>query len=226
MHYDVIIIGSGFGGSVTALRLSEKGYSVAVMESGKRFTAADYPRTNWNLRRFFWFPRLGMRGIQRMTLLHDVLVLSGAGVGGGSLVYANTLYEPHDAFYQDRVWADITDWKTELAPFFDQAKRMLGSTLNPKPTPADRVLQDVAAHFGVEDTYQPTPVGVFFGEPGEDVARPVLRRCRPGAHRLHRPAADAWSGADSMPRTHSTATTSTWPRRPEPSCTRRPRSSM
>lgn len=174
MHYDVIVIGSGFGGSVTALRLSEKGYRVAVLESGRRFTKDDYPRTNWNLRKFFWFPRLGMRGIQRLTLLHDVLVLSGAGVGGGSLVYANTLYEPHDAFYTDRAWSDITDWKSELAPFFDQAKRMLGSTPHPTTTPADRVIQDVAAHFGVEDTYQPTPVGVYFGEPGETAPDPFF----------------------------------------------------
>ncbi|MDJ0955168.1 MAG: GMC family oxidoreductase [Acidimicrobiia bacterium] len=166
MHYDVIVIGSGFGGSVTALRLVEKGYRVAVLESGKRFAAEDYPKTNWNLRRFLWFPRLGMRGIQRLTLLKDVLVLSGVGVGGGSLVYANTLYEPHEAFYRDPAWSRITEWRTELAPFFDQAKRMLGATPHPATTPADRVMQGIAAHFGVEDTYQPTPVGVYFGEAG------------------------------------------------------------
>jgi cholesterol oxidase len=174
MHYDVIVIGSGFGGSVTALRLSEKGYRVAVMESGKRFNEHDYPKTNWNLRRFLWFPRLGMRGIQRLTLLHDVLVLSGAGVGGGSLVYANTLYEPHDSFYTDRAWNEITDWKAELAPFFDQAKRMLGATPNPTTTPADLVIKDVADHFGVADTYRPTPVGVYFGQPGEVTPDPYF----------------------------------------------------
>jgi len=174
MHYDVIVIGSGFGGSVSALRLSEKGYRVAVLEAGKRFAATDYPTSNWNLRKYLWFPRLGMRGIQRITLLHDVLVLSGAGVGGGSLVYANTLYEPHDAFYTDRAWSHITDWKTELAPFYDQAKRMLGSTPNPTTTPADRVIKDIAAHFGVEDTYRATPVGVHFGEPGETVPDPYF----------------------------------------------------
>lgn len=174
MHYDVIIIGSGFGGSVSALRLSEKGYRVAVVESGRRFAATDYPKSNWNLRKFLWFPRLGLRGIQRLTLLRDVLVLSGAGVGGGSLVYANTLYEPHDAFYADRAWSDITDWKVELQPFFDQAKRMLGATPHPTTTPADRVIKDIATHFGVEDTYRPTPVGVYFGEPGVDAPDPYF----------------------------------------------------
>ena len=174
MHYDVIVIGSGFGGSVTALRLSEKGYRVAVVESGRRFGAADYPKTNWNLRKFLWFPRLGLRGIQRLTLLKDVLVLSGAGVGGGSLVYANTLYEPHDAFYTDSEWSGITDWKTELLPFFDQAKRMLGATPHPTTTPADEVIKDIAVHFGVEDTYQPTPVGVYYGEAGIEAADPFF----------------------------------------------------
>lgn len=174
MHYDVVVIGSGFGGSVTALRLSEKGYRVAVLESGRRFGKDDYPKTNWNLRKFFWFPRLGMRGIQRLTLLHDVLVLSGAGVGGGSLVYANTLYEPHDAFYSDNTWGAITGWEEELAPFFAQAKRMLGATPYPNTTPADLVLKDVAAHFGVEETYTPAPVGVYFGEAGETTPDPYF----------------------------------------------------
>ena len=174
MHYDVVIIGSGFGGSVAALRLAEKGYRVAVFEAGRRFDGDDYPKTNWNFRRFFWAPRLGMRGIQRLTLLKDVLVLSGAGVGGGSLVYANTLYEPHDAFYTDRQWADIADWKSELAPYYGQAKRMLGVTPNPTTTPADTVIQEVAEHFGVGHTFQPTPVGVYFGESGEEAPDPFF----------------------------------------------------
>ncbi|MEA2001177.1 MAG: GMC family oxidoreductase [Actinomycetota bacterium] len=173
-HYDVIVIGSGFGGSVTALRLTEKGYRVAVLESGRRFNSNDYPTTNWNLRRFFWFPRLGMRGIQRLTLLRDVLVLSGAGVGGGSLVYANTLYEPHDAFFTDEQWSAITDWKTELSPFYDQAKRMLGATPHPTPTPADNVMKQVAVHFGVEDTYQATPVAVYYGDAGVEANDPFF----------------------------------------------------
>ena len=174
MHYDVIVIGSGFGGSVTALRLAEKGYLVAVLESGRRFNTTDFPKTNWNLRKFLWFPRLGLRGIQRLTLLKDVLVLSGAGVGGGSLVYANTLYEPHDAFYTDTQWSHIADWKSELRPFFDQAKRMLGATPHPTTTPADEVIKDIAVHFGVEDTYRPTPVGVYFGEAGIEAPDPFF----------------------------------------------------
>lgn len=172
--YDVIIIGSGFGGSVSALRLTEKGYRVAVIESGRRFGPSDYPKTNWNLRRFLWFPRLGLRGIQRLTLLRDVLVLSGAGVGGGSLVYANTLYEPHDAFFTDEQWAEMADWKTELAPFYEQAKRMLGATPHPSTTPSDLVIKDIADHFGVADTYQPTPVAVYFGENGIDAPDPYF----------------------------------------------------
>jgi cholesterol oxidase len=164
-HYDVVIIGSGFGGSVTALRLTEKGYRVGVLEAGRRFGPDDYARTSWNLRRFLWMPGLGLRGIQRLDLLRDVLVLSGAGVGGGSLVYANTLIEPHDAFFEDRQWRHIADWKQELAPYFDQAKRMLGVTTAPHDTPSDRVVAKLAERFGVAGTHAPTEIGVFFGTP-------------------------------------------------------------
>lgn len=164
--FDVLVIGSGFGGSVAALRLTEKGYRVGVLEAGRRFAADDFPKTSWNLRRFLWAPRFGMRGIQRLNLLKDVLILSGAGVGGGSLVYANTLFEPHDAFYTDPQWADLTDWKEELGPYYDQAKRMLGVSDARADTPADGVIRKVAEHFGVESTFRPTPVGVWFGEPG------------------------------------------------------------
>jgi len=172
--FDVVVVGSGFGGSVSALRLTEKGYRVAVLESGKRLAAADFPKSNWNLKRFLWFPRLGMRGIQRMTLLKDVLVLSGSGVGGGSLVYANTLYYPHQAFFDDPHWRDVADWRTELAPYYQLARRMLGAVPTPQDTPADRVIRRVAAHFGVEDTYRATDVGVFFGEPGMTVPDPYF----------------------------------------------------
>ena len=128
---DVVIVGSGFGGSTAALRLSEKGYRVAVLEAGRRFTDDTLPKTSWRIRQFLWAPRLGCFGIQRISLLKDVLVLGGAGVGGGSLNYANTLYEPLPPFYADPQWAGITDWKDELAPFYDQAKRMLGVVETP-----------------------------------------------------------------------------------------------
>lgn len=117
--YDVVVVGSGFGGSVTALRLTEKGYRVAVVEAGRRWSSDTLPKTSWDLKRFLWAPRLGMHGLQRITLLDDVLVLSGAGVGGGSLVYANTLYEPPERFFADPQWSHITDWKSELAPYYD-----------------------------------------------------------------------------------------------------------
>ena len=162
--HDVLVVGSGFGGSVTALRLTEKGWSVGVIEVGRRFTKRTLPRTSWQLRRYLWAPKLGMRGIQRMTLLNDVMILSGAGVGGGSLVYANTLYRPLDAFYRDAQWADITDWRDELAPHYDQAERMLGVTENPVDTPADEIMRTVAAELGVAETFHKVPVGVLFGD--------------------------------------------------------------
>ncbi len=178
--YDVLVIGSGFGGSVTALRLTEKGYRVGVLEAGRRFEDADYPRTSWDVRKFLWAPRLGCTGIQRIHMLRDVIILAGAGVGGGSLVYANTLYRPEsDAFYRDRQWAHITDWRAELAPYYDQAERMLGVTVNPTMTPSDEVLKRVAAEMGVAGTFGMARVGVFFGregrkEPGAEVDDPFF----------------------------------------------------
>jgi cholesterol oxidase len=172
--YDVAIIGSGFGGSVAALRLTEKGYRVVVLECGRRWTPETLPKTNWDARNYFWFPRLGMRGFQRMTLLKDVFVVSGSAVGGGSVVYANTLYEPLPAYWTDRQWAHITDWEDELAPHYDQASRMLGVTPTPFETPADTVMRTVASRIGVEDTFHPTNVGVWFGQPGERVADPYF----------------------------------------------------
>ncbi|MDQ3734901.1 MAG: GMC family oxidoreductase [Actinomycetota bacterium] len=174
VHYDVLIIGSGFGGSVAALRLTEKGYRVGVLEAGRRFDDSTYPATSWDLRRFLWAPKLGCFGIQRISLLRNALILSGAGVGGGSLNYANTLYEPPSAFFADPQWSHITDWNAELSPHYDQAKRMLGVTTNPVTTAADEVLRGVAEDLGVGHTYHPTPVGVFFGRPGVEVDDPYF----------------------------------------------------
>jgi cholesterol oxidase len=164
--FDVLIIGSGFGGSVSALRLTEKGYRVGVIEAGARFRDEDFADTSWDLQRYLFRPEIGCYGIQRIEAVRDSLILAGAGVGGGSLVYANTLYEPLDQFYKDRQWADITDWKSELAPHYDQAKRMLGVIDYPHQTPSDELMLKIAAELGVEDTYHPTPVGVFFGGSG------------------------------------------------------------
>jgi cholesterol oxidase len=172
--FDVVVIGSGFGGSVAALRLTEKGYRVAVLEAGRRFDESTYPKNSWHVRSFFWAPKLGCFGMQRISLLKDVMILSGAGVGGGSLVYANTLYEPLDPFYSDPQWAHITDWRAELAPHYDQAKRMLGVVDNPLLTPSDIVMKNVADEMGVGDTFHTTPVGVFFGEPGVEVDDPFF----------------------------------------------------
>ncbi|WP_020392666.1 GMC oxidoreductase [Kribbella catacumbae] len=172
--HDVIIIGSGFGGSVSALRLVEKGYDVGVLEAGARFEDQGFAKNSWDKSRFLFAPKLGWYGIQRISALRDVIILSGAGVGGGSLVYANTLYEPLPAFYTDKQWAHITDWKAELAPYYDQAKRMLGVTTYPGFTPADAVMKQVADDMGVGETFHPTPVGVFFGEPGVEVDDPFF----------------------------------------------------
>ncbi|MFJ9380756.1 GMC oxidoreductase [Streptomyces sp. NPDC101455] len=163
---DVLVIGSGFGGSVSALRLSEKGYRVTVLEAGPRRTQETLPRTSWDVRNFLWAPRLGCYGIQRIHLLRDVVILGGAGVGGGSLNYANTLYEPPRPFFEDRHWAHITDWQDELAAHYDQARRMLGVTPNPTVTAADTVLRGVAEDMGVGSSFHLAPVGVLFGEPG------------------------------------------------------------
>jgi cholesterol oxidase len=165
--YDVIVVGSGFGGSVTALRLTEKGYRVGVLEAGRRFTRETLPKNSWDLKNYLWAPKLGMYGIQRIHLLGNVMVLAGAGVGGGSLNYANTLYVPPKPFFEDPQWRDITDWEEELKPYYDQAQRMLGVRLNPTMTPSDVHLKSAAQRMGVGDTFHMAPVGVFFGD-GQD----------------------------------------------------------
>lgn len=165
--YDVIVVGSGFGGSVTALRLTEKGYRVGVLEAGRRFADDEFAETSWRLRKYLWAPHLGCYGILRMTLLRNTFITAGAGVGGGSLVYANTLYRPQEPFFTDPSWAHITDWKSELEPYFEQAERMLGVAEVPLDTASDEVLREVAEDMGKGDTFRRTPVGVFFGDPGQ-----------------------------------------------------------
>ncbi|MDT6984851.1 GMC oxidoreductase [Streptomyces lusitanus] len=175
--YDVLVVGSGFGGSVTALRLTEKGYTVGVLEAGRRWTREALPKNSWDLKNYLWAPRLGMYGIQRIHLLGNVMVLAGAGVGGGSLNYANTLYVPPKPFFEDPQWGAITDWQEELAPYYDQARRMLGVRLNPTMTPSDVHLKAAAERMGCGDTFHLAPVGVFFGD-GEDADGKV--RATPG----------------------------------------------
>ncbi|WP_106399870.1 FAD-dependent oxidoreductase [Actinocorallia populi] len=179
MDYDVLVIGSGFGGAVAALRLSEKGYRVGVLEAGPRRGDHELPRTTWRVRDYLWLPALGLRGIQRFQLLRGrrgrALLLGGAGVGGGSLVSANLLRQPPDDFYADPRWAHITDWRSELAPHCDQAARMLGLTENPSTTDADILLHDVAEDLGLAATYRRAPVAVFFNEPaGAEVPDPYF----------------------------------------------------
>ena len=172
--HDVVVIGSGFGGSVAALRLAEKGYDVLVLEAGRRFRDEDFAETNWDLKRFLWAPRFGCFGIQRIHRLPDVMVLAGAGVGGGSLNYANTLYVPPAPFFRDRQWGHITDWQAELRPHYDTASRMLGVVTNPCDGPVEQVMKQAAEDLGVGSTYRKTPVGVFFGEPGRRVPDPYF----------------------------------------------------
>jgi cholesterol oxidase len=172
--YDWLVIGSGFGGSVSALRLAEKGYKVAVLEAGRRFRDQDYAESTWDLGRFLWAPFLGLRGIFRLTPFKDVFIASGAAVGGGSVVYANTLYRAAPAFFANPQWKDLGDWASALAPHYDTAERMLGVTQVQRESDGQKLLKDVGRHFGVEDTFRRTPVGVFFGKPGTTVPDPYF----------------------------------------------------
>ncbi len=166
--FDYLVVGSGFGGSVSALRLAAKGYRVGVLECGRRFRDEDFAETAWNLRRYFWMPRLGLRGILRLTTFKDVFIASGNGVGGGSLGYANTLYRARDAFYEHPQWAGLADdWEAELAPHYETAERMLGVTTYDQLGPADELLREYANEIGVGETFKPTRVGVYLDDPGQ-----------------------------------------------------------
>jgi cholesterol oxidase len=173
-EYDYVIIGSGFGGSVSALRLSEKGYKVLVIEKGKWFTKDDFPRSNWNVKKWLWLPTFNFYGIFKITMFKDVTVLSGTGVGGGSLVYANTLPRPAPAFFKSGNWKGLADWETELEPHYNEAERMLGAAKNPKLFDSDNALFEVAKAFGKEKEFKPTNVSVFFGEPEKVVPDPFF----------------------------------------------------
>jgi len=173
-EFDVAIIGSGFGGSIAALRLVEKGYKVLVIEAGRRYADHEFAKTSFDLKKFLFFPRLGLRGIQRIDFLKNVMVMSGAGVGGGSLVYANTLYRPPAEFFTTGSWAGIADWQKTLSPYFDQAERMLGVEVNPFFSPSDAAVKAVAERMGRGDTFRMTPLGVHFGEAGKTVEDPYF----------------------------------------------------
>jgi cholesterol oxidase len=172
--YDWLVIGSGFGGSVSALRLSEKGYSVGVLECGRRFADDEFPKNTGDLKRYFWSPKLGLKGIFRLTPFKDVSVVSGCGVGGGSLGYACTLYVPPKQFFEDHQWSEMADWESELAPHYAEAQRMLGVVENPHDDPADQLLRELGEELGVADSYKHTPVGIYFGTPGKAVADPYF----------------------------------------------------
>jgi cholesterol oxidase len=172
--FDFIVIGSGFGGSVSALRLSEKGYSVCVIEQGRRFRSSDYAKSNWDLPRYLWAPLIKCFGIQRLTFFKDVLILSGAGVGGGSLVYANTLMVPSDKAFESSAWRFMGNARESLVPFYVLAKKMLGAAINPKMTFIDNTIEEYSKEKGVHHTFAPTEVAVFFGEPGKRVSDPYF----------------------------------------------------
>jgi cholesterol oxidase len=173
-HWDWIVIGSGFGGSVSSLRLVEKGYRVLTLEKGRRFDREDFPETNWDVKRWLWKPEVGLEGIFGMTFLRHVTVLHGVGVGGGSLVYANTLPTPSDGFFRAKSWSHLADWKSELQPHYVTAKRMLGATKYPYRTAAEDVLEEIAEDMGRHEHFDKTEVAVYFGEPGVEAEDPYF----------------------------------------------------
>jgi len=172
--FDVIIVGSGFGGSVAALRLTEKGYKVLVIEAGERYEDKDFAKNSWQLKKFLFFPKLGLKGIQRIDLLKNVMVMSGAGVGGGSLVYANTLYRPPTCFFKTGSWSSMCDWEKELTPYYEQAEKMLGVEVNKYLSPSDIELKKAADQMGYGDSFQMAPLGIYFGESGKKAKDPYF----------------------------------------------------
>jgi cholesterol oxidase len=174
VDFDWLVIGSGFGGSVSALRLAQKGYSVGVLECGRRFADDEFPKSTWDLRRYWYAPRLGLNGIFRLTIFKHVAIASGSGVGGGSLGYANTLYRAPARFYVDAQWAALNDWQVALAPHYEEAERMLGVVAYDEDDPADDLLREYAEEIGVAGTYAKTRVGVFLGASGKTVADPFF----------------------------------------------------
>ena len=172
--FDWLVVGSGFGGSVAALRLAEKGYRVGVVECGRRYGDDDFAESAWQLRRYFWMPKLGLRGIFRLSVFKDVFIASGNGVGGGSLGYANTLYRAQPAFFANRQWEGLAEWDRELAPHYDTAERMLGVAEYEGMTDADRLLKAYGEEIGVGETYKQTRVGIFFGPAGQQVDDPYF----------------------------------------------------
>lgn len=175
LDYDYIIIGSGFGGSVSALRLTEKGYKVLVLEKGKRLGVNDFPKTNWNLKRWLWLPALKFHGLFRMSFFRHISILSGVGVGGGSLVYANTLPVPKQKFFKSPSWAHLADWEKELMPFYKTALTMLGANKNPRFEKGELALQTLAKKLGKEDHFETTTVAIYFGEPNKEVPDPYFK---------------------------------------------------
>jgi cholesterol oxidase len=182
-HYDVIVIGSGFGGAVSALRLSEKGYRVAVLEQGRRFQDEDIQQANDSLRHLFWLPALGLKGPFTQRFFRHVNIVGGVGVGGGSLVYAAVLLEPKVHFYQDPAWAHMgIDWQSELQPHYQTAARMLGRTPCPIQHTQDEWLQQAAQEMGGGDTYGPAPLGIYFGQPEVEDPDPFFDGQGPSRH--------------------------------------------
>lgn len=172
--FDFVIVGSGFGGSVSAMRLAEKGYSVLVLERGMRYEDEQFAKTNWQLWKYLWMPGIGFKGIMEMSLLPDVLVLHWCGVGGGSLGYANVLIEPDELMFDHPAWRDLADWRTMLQPHYEIAKLMLGRNLVTRLTPADEVMRKVAEKYNRGSTFRPLNVGVFFGDEGVEVPDPYF----------------------------------------------------